>query len=90
MKLKSIEEVVDKEYWTEEWDGSAQEIILLMKADRQHTLQTIRKEVEGMKKNKMVTYESGRQVRNTIGITENALLDDILTILTTLEEEVVE
>jgi len=54
------------------------------KRDRQHLLQTIRKEVEGKKK-PLWNDDVKKHVEN---ITRHNTLDEVLTLLTTLEEEV--
>ena len=93
MKLKSIEEIVTvlRESGVTEYIPV---IIRLIELDRQHLLQTIRKEVEGKMK------DCGAYKDKKSGIcrvcdytpvmreTHNQALQNILTLLTTLEEEV--
>ena len=81
MKLKSIKDLERgglHTYWLES-----------IRKDRHHLLQTIRKEVEGKKQDRPKVPETEQEeqwMSEHIGY--NQALQDILTLLTTLEKEV--
>jgi len=96
MKLKSIEEEIQEVY--ENYAGEhlvAEALDDLEKVykkynntkNRQHLIQTIRKEVEGIPAH---LVDIRQNADDKPEYKDAVLIDDILTLLTTLEEEVVE
>ena len=49
-KLKSTDEILDESFWTDEWDGTGDEIANLLTQDRNQAYTRLVKGIEGMMK----------------------------------------
>jgi len=49
-KLKSTDEILDESFWTDEWDGTGDEIANILTQDRNQAYTSLVEGIEGMKK----------------------------------------
>ena len=49
-KLKSTDEILDESFWTDEWDGTGDEIANLLTQDRNQAYTSLIEGIEGMRK----------------------------------------
>ena len=88
-KLKSTEKVKDRIYNLNRQKNTLPVAIkVAVKEDRQHLIQTIRKEVEGMPEVEELIIVKGNTVKRVKRHPQKIMRKDILDYLTTLEEEV--
>jgi len=81
-KLKSTDEILDKSFWTDKWDGTGDEIANLLNQDRNQAYTSLVEGIGGMKldKVKAVTNHSTPEEIHQGGLIDgkNQALTDIL------------
>jgi len=75
VSLSSVEEVVEKVYWEDQWDGSADEVQELLTQDRNQAYTRLVEGIEGMKKYPVIG-SSDQQIADSLW--RNDTLTDIL------------
>jgi hypothetical protein len=74
-KLKSTGEILDESFWTDEWDGTGDEIANLLTQDRNQAYTRLVEGIEGMKKYPVIG-SSDQQIADSLW--RNDTLTDIL------------
>ena len=79
-KLKSTDEILDESFWTDEWDGTGDEIANLLTQDRNQAYEELIKGIEGMKtdERKVATFGEWQAESYEDKMLVNAILADIL------------
>ena len=79
-KLKSTDEILDESFWTDEWDGTGDEIANLLTQDRNQAYTSLVEGIEGMKtdERKVATFGEWQAESYEDKMLVNAILTDII------------
>ena len=79
-KLKSTDEILDESFWTDEWDGTGDEIANILTQDRNQAYTRLVAGIDGMKtdERKVATFGEWQAESYEDKMLVNAILTDIL------------
>ena len=77
-KLKSTDEILDESFWTDEWDGTGDEIANLLTQDRNQAYTSLVEGIDGMKSDPTLPVDDALYSRSDIDREVDKTLTDIL------------